>query len=65
MNLNKVKEPENYYKVKNDPYEKEWRIAMNDEISSLEWNGTWKLISKEEIPKDRRLIKCKWVYKIK
>ena len=65
VNLNKVKEPENYYKVKNDPYEKEWRIAMNDEISSLERNGTWKLISKEEIPKDRRLIKCKWVYKIK
>ncbi|KAD7479992.1 hypothetical protein E3N88_03128 [Mikania micrantha] len=39
-----------------------WRQAMKDEIQALEENGTWSL---EELPKGKRTIDSKWVYKIK
>nr|KAJ0217134.1 hypothetical protein LSAT_V11C300103400 [Lactuca sativa] len=39
-----------------------WREAMQKEINSLEENGTWSL---EELPKGKRAIDSKWVYKIK
>ena len=64
-NVGHIKEPESYFKLKNNPYENEWRKAMREEIDSLENNGTWKLITKDEVPSDRRLIKSKWVFKIK
>lgn len=35
---------------------------MKNEIESLQENETWKLV---QLPKDRRAISCKWVYKIK
>lgn len=52
-----------------DTYEKaiasneaEWKKAMKSEIESLKENSTWEL---SDLPKDRRAIPCKWVYKIK
>ncbi|KAI3766949.1 hypothetical protein L2E82_17029 [Cichorium intybus] len=38
------------------------RQAMKNEIQALEKNGTWNL---EELPKGKRAIDSKWVYKIK
>lgn len=40
----------------------EWREAMANEIQALEDNNTWTL---EPLPEDKRLVGCKWVYKIK
>ncbi|XP_061363168.1 uncharacterized protein LOC133306807 [Gastrolobium bilobum] len=39
-----------------------WRKAMNDELSALEQNQTWKLVT---LPHGKQQIGCKWVYKIK
>nr|GEV63950.1 retrovirus-related Pol polyprotein from transposon TNT 1-94 [Tanacetum cinerariifolium] len=39
-----------------------WRKAMKNEIKALERNGTWTL---EVLPKGKRAIDSKWVYKIK
>ncbi|KAI3523163.1 hypothetical protein L1887_01220 [Cichorium endivia] len=39
-----------------------WREAMKKEIQALEQNGTWTL---QELPKGKRAIDSKWVYKIK
>lgn len=39
-----------------------WEMAMKEEISAHEQNGTWTLT---ELPKDRKAIKTKWVFKIK
>ncbi|KAH9780178.1 hypothetical protein KPL71_007988 [Citrus sinensis] len=36
--------------------------AMNEEIISLKKNRTWILVKK---PQDKRLVGCKWIYKIK
>ncbi|KAE8684117.1 hypothetical protein F3Y22_tig00111151pilonHSYRG00072 [Hibiscus syriacus] len=38
---------------------KKWRIAMNEEMQSLQKNQTWKLAS---LPKGKKAIGCKWVY---
>lgn len=45
-----------------EPYANQWRIAMAEELRSLEENDTWDL---EPIPKGKKPIGCKWVFKIK
>jgi hypothetical protein len=39
-----------------------WRLAMIDEITSIEANGTWELV---DPPPGQRPIGLKWVYKLK
>jgi histone deacetylase 1/2 len=41
---------------------KNWVAAMDIEYQALLRNKTWKLVPK---PKDKNIIGCKWVYKIK
>ncbi|GKV14238.1 hypothetical protein SLEP1_g25140 [Rubroshorea leprosula] len=52
-------EPKSFSEAIQDP---KWRQAMKAEIDALEKNNTWTL---ETLPPDKRLIGCKWVYKIK
>lgn len=40
----------------------QWLKAMEEEIASMKKNGTWDLVS---LPKDRKAIGSKWVYKTK
>lgn len=39
-----------------------WIQAMEEELRSIERNGTWKLV---ELPSNKRSIAVKWVYKVK
>ena len=39
-----------------------WKRAMDDEMQSLEKNGTWKLVPR---PKGRNLVSSKWIFKSK
>ena len=39
-----------------------WKEAMKDEMKALERNVTWDLV---EIPRDRKNVGFKWVYKLK
>lgn len=39
-----------------------WKAAMEDELSSLDENGTWDLV---ELPPGRKPVKSMWVFKIK
>jgi hypothetical protein len=41
---------------------KKWEIAMQEEYDSFVVNNTWCLVS---LPKGRKHIFCKWVFKIK
>ncbi|KAL8100916.1 hypothetical protein AgCh_032969 [Apium graveolens] len=52
-------EPRNYEQEAKD---KNWRLAMEKEIDSIEKNGTWKLT---ELPIGHKIIDLKWVYKLK
>ena len=42
--------------------EKKWRNAMNQEIDAILKNKTWELV---ELPRGKKAIDVKWVYKIK
>ena len=41
---------------------KEWNTAMNNEVDALDDSGTWELTP---LPKEKKAIGCKWVYKVK
>eukprot|EP00253_Pinus_taeda_P032053 PITA_32053 len=40
----------------------DWDVAMNEEYHSLLENDTWDLVP---LPKGRKLVRCKWIYKTK
>ena len=65
---NVVKEPKSFDDAWNcsDPDQRtKWRAAIKKEFSDMESRNVWDIIRKEEVPKDRRCIKCKWIFKIK
>lgn len=52
-------EPRSFNQASQD---ERWQQAMQQEIRALEKNGTWTLT---DLPKGKRAIDSKWVYKIK
>lgn len=52
-------EPRSFKEAVKDPG---WRKAMQEEVDALERNKTWTL---EDLPSNKRVIGCRWVYKIK
>lgn len=60
--VNKYGEPDSYKEALNSPDKDKWLEAMLSEISSLDENETWELV---KLPKGRKALKNKWVYKIK
>ncbi|GJZ80177.1 zinc finger, CCHC-type containing protein [Tanacetum coccineum] len=57
--INQPEEPNTYQEAKD---KSDWVNAMKEELSSIERNNTWKLV---ELPKGRKAIGLKWVYKVK
>ncbi len=39
-----------------------WDNAMDEEMVALDANATWELVA---LPHDKKVIGCKWVYKVK
>ena len=39
-----------------------WQAAMKQEFDALHANNTWELV---KMPKEKNVIGCRWVYKIK
>lgn len=54
-----TKEPNNFKDVVT---QSQWVNAMNDELNALELNHTWEIT---DIPKRKRAIGCKCLYKTK
>ncbi|KAI0991328.1 hypothetical protein K3495_g16859, partial [Podosphaera aphanis] len=57
-----IPEPQDYNEAKHSPHWDEWKKAFDDEIASLEENKVWQLVPR---PDGRKIIKGKWVCKIK
>ncbi|KAH9654969.1 hypothetical protein KPL70_022170 [Citrus sinensis] len=55
-------EPNSYKQAMNSRDKTKWLSAMEEEISSLKKNNTWILVRK---PEDRKLVGCKWIFKLK
>lgn len=55
-------EPSCFQEACQDEHSKEWQKAMEDEMDSLQENRTWELV---KLPKKRKALRNKWVYKIK
>lgn len=55
-------EPVSYHEAINTENADKWISAMSDEHNSLMKLGTWELVDR---PKDKKIIPCKWVYKLK
>lgn len=57
-----ITEPKNISDVENSEHKIEWTKAMKEEMDSLDKNETWVIC---ELPKGRKAIGCKWLYKVK
>ena len=55
-------EPECYDEAIADEHKEKWLSAMQDEMESLHENYTYDLV---ELPKGKRALRNKWVYKVK
>ena len=54
--------PNSYNEAVESQESRNWKIAMDSEMSSLNKNKTWKLVEK---PLDKKVIDVKWLYKKK
>lgn len=54
--------PQNYYDIKGREDEKDWNIAIKEEIDSLLENETWEMTY---LPPGRKAIESKWIFKLK
>eukprot|EP00253_Pinus_taeda_P003527 PITA_03527 len=52
-------DPDTFAEASGHPY---WEAAMNEEYHSLLANDRWDLVP---LPKGRKLVRCKWVYRTK
>ncbi|KAH9750404.1 hypothetical protein KPL71_013868 [Citrus sinensis] len=55
-------EPENFKQAMNSRDNGKWLSAMEDEMISLKKNNTWVLVQR---PAGKRLVGCKWIFKLK
>ena len=55
-------EPECFSDAMKDEKKKEWNKAMQEEMDSLHTNHTYELV---KLPKGKKVLKNKWVYRIK
>lgn len=55
-------EPQTFKQAINCSEKGKWEEAMKEELDSIEKNNTWSLV---DLPKDRKAIGCKWVFKVK
>ena len=60
--INDEGESESLKEVLSHPEKSQWMKAMHKEIRSLQKNGTYQLV---ELPKGKRPLKCKWIFKLK
>ena len=54
--------PTSFKEAMRSTHSSKWLEAMQDEMRSMSTNGVWDL---EIIPKEAKIVGCKWVYKTK
>jgi hypothetical protein len=59
--VNGIETPSTIAEALSGPQSTFWKQAIQDELDSIKQNQTWTLV---DLPKNKRPIKCKWVFKI-
>ena len=61
------REPVNHREMMKRPEEEriKWQEGMQKEFKDFEKRGVWKVMKTRDMPSGRKLIGCKWVYKLK
>lgn len=54
--------PRNIEEAKNLNDWKNWRQPMKEELTSMEKHKVWNIVNR---PKNKKVIKCKWIFNIK
>ncbi|GFY33649.1 copia protein [Trichonephila clavipes] len=54
--------PNSYFEAENSANWKNWKLAMENELDSLDKHKVWQIVQK---PAKSKLIKTKWVYSLK
>jgi hypothetical protein len=57
-----IEEPATVKEALDSPNATDWEQAMNEEMASLDANGTWELVP---LPSGAKPIPCKWIFKVK
>ena len=60
--ITKDREPESFQEVQSYKDKQNWLKAMHEEMNSLNKNKTYDLV---ELPKGKRVLRNKWVFKLK
>ncbi|KAI0994848.1 hypothetical protein K3495_g13334 [Podosphaera aphanis] len=58
-------DPKTWEEAMTGPEASQWKKAANEEVRSLQDKGAIKIISLSEFPRNRKPMKCKWVFKKK
>jgi hypothetical protein len=60
------KEPKSFDQAWNFERERnDWRNAIRKELISMETKNVWNVVGLDALPKGRKIIGCKWVFKKK
>lgn len=57
-----IEEPRTYEEAMSSPQSTLWKKAMNEKIEAHVKNSTW---YEDEMPRNRKAINCRWVFKLK
>ena len=57
-----IDEPKTIQEARSGDHAAEWKVATDSEYNSLIENKTWRLV---ELPPGRKVVGCKWVFKLK
>lgn len=60
-----VFEPKSYTEAMQCPDAEEWKQSIQTEVNTLLANNTFEIVDKSSVPEGRRIVKSKWVFKIK
>lgn len=58
-------EPNTIKQALKSPDAHHWLTASQEELSTHSKNNTWSIVNVSEVPKDRRPVGCRWVYRRK
>ena len=63
--IESIPTPTTYDEAINGEFAIRWKASMQQEISTLLKHRTWDLVPRSSVPRGRRPLKSKWVYRIK